>query len=91
MRKDTQAKELLYRPFETLSFGERTKIMLAVLFSGENECGYNLEGTLEVPENLIISYINQDTSGLRGMLKDYSEKMGVDYTILLSLLKAIGF
>lgn len=29
--------ELLYRPFDTLSFGERTKIMLAVLFSGEND------------------------------------------------------
>ncbi len=29
--------ELLYRPFETLSYGERTKVMLAVLFSGEND------------------------------------------------------
>lgn len=29
--------EILYRPFETLSQGERTKVMLAVLFSGENE------------------------------------------------------
>ncbi|QFJ53643.1 ribosomal protection-like ABC-F family protein [Pseudobutyrivibrio xylanivorans] len=29
--------ELLYRPFKTLSFGERTKVMLAVLFSGEND------------------------------------------------------
>ncbi len=29
--------EVLYRPFKTLSFGERTKVMLAVLFSGENE------------------------------------------------------
>ncbi len=29
--------ELLYRPFKTLSFGERTKIMLAVLFSGDND------------------------------------------------------
>lgn len=29
--------EKLYRPFRTLSFGERTKIMLAVLFSGEND------------------------------------------------------
>lgn len=28
--------DLLYRPFETLSNGERTKIMLAVLFSKEN-------------------------------------------------------
>ena len=29
--------ELLYRPFKTLSYGERTKIMLAVLFSGDND------------------------------------------------------
>ena len=29
--------EILYRPFKTLSFGERTKVLLAVLFSGENE------------------------------------------------------
>ena len=28
---------LLYRPYKTLSFGERTKVMLAVLFSGEND------------------------------------------------------
>ena len=29
--------ELLYRPFNTLSPGERTKVLLAVLFSGEND------------------------------------------------------
>lgn len=29
-------EEVLYRPFETLSSGEQTKVMLAVLFSGEN-------------------------------------------------------
>lgn len=29
--------EVLYRPFRTLSFGERTKVLLAVLFSGEND------------------------------------------------------
>lgn len=29
--------ELLYRPLRTLSFGERTKVMLAVLFSGEGD------------------------------------------------------
>lgn len=32
-----ESAEVLYRPFETLSPGERTKIFLAVLFSGENE------------------------------------------------------
>lgn len=29
--------ETLYRPFETLSHGERTKIMLGVLFAGDND------------------------------------------------------
>ena len=29
--------EVLYRPFETLSNGERTKVLLALLFSRENE------------------------------------------------------
>lgn len=29
--------ELLYRSFDTLSFGEQTKLLLAVLFSGEND------------------------------------------------------
>lgn len=29
--------EILYRPFSTLSFGEQTKLLLAVLFSGEND------------------------------------------------------
>ncbi len=29
--------ECMYRPFGTLSFGERTRVMLAVLFAGENE------------------------------------------------------
>lgn len=30
-------EEILYRPFQTLSMGERTKVLLAILFSGENE------------------------------------------------------
>lgn len=29
--------EVLYRPFSTLSFGEQTKVMLAILFSREND------------------------------------------------------
>ena len=29
--------DILYRPFRSLSFGEKTKVMLAVLFAGEND------------------------------------------------------
>ena len=32
-----ESAEILYRPFETLSPGERTKVLLAILFSGEND------------------------------------------------------
>ncbi len=32
-----ESAEVLFRPYNTLSFGERTKILLAVLFSGEND------------------------------------------------------
>ena len=52
---------------------------------------YEWEGTLEVPENLIISYINQDTSHLKGFLKDYCESKGLEYTLLLSLLRQLDF
>lgn len=31
-----ESAEILYRPYKTLSLGERTKIMLAILFSGVN-------------------------------------------------------
>jgi lincosamide and streptogramin A transport system ATP-binding/permease protein len=52
---------------------------------------YEWEGTLEVPDNLIISYINQDTFHLKGFLKDYCESKGLDYTLLLSLLRQLDF
>lgn len=83
-----------------------------VVLDGENGCGksslikaildanrkvslesriYEEAGTLEVPGNLIISYINQDTSHLNGLLKDYCEGMSLDYTLLLSLLRQLDF
>ena len=52
---------------------------------------YEEKGILEVPKNLIISYINQDTSHLRGYLKDYCESRNLDYTLLLSLLRQLDF
>lgn len=37
LEKLEEDSEILYRPFQTLSPGERTKILLAVLFSGDND------------------------------------------------------
>lgn len=33
----SEQADILYRPFDTLSPGERSKVLLAILFSGENE------------------------------------------------------
>lgn len=37
LEKLGEGTEILYRPYQTLSPGEQTKILLAVLFSGEND------------------------------------------------------
>ncbi len=37
LEKLNASAEMLYRPFGSLSYGERTKVMLAVLFAGEND------------------------------------------------------
>lgn len=46
-----ECAEILYRPFGTLSPGERTKILLAVLFSGENDFLLIDEPTNHLDEN----------------------------------------
>lgn len=43
--------EILYRPYNTLSHGERTKVLLAVLFSGENDFLLIDEPTNHLDEN----------------------------------------
>ena len=50
-----------------------------------------INGTLEVPKGLVISYINQDTSNLSGTLKEYAEKNGLDETLFLTVLRQLDF
>ena len=54
--------QVLYRPFQTLSHGERTKVMLAILFSGEND--FLL---IDEPTN----HLDQDS---REIVKEYLNK-----------------
>ena len=46
-------------------------------------------GRLETASGLIISYINQNTSHLKGSLKDYAKEQGLDYSLLLTLLRKL--
>jgi len=46
-------------------------------------------GTLYTAPELMVSYVNQDTGGVRGSLAEYAERRGVDYTLLLTLLRKL--
>ena len=102
LRYSDSDKEL----FENLSFelmqGQR------VFISGANGCGKTtlikaildkagyarqqnivVEGELSLAPNLVISYINQDTSHLKGTLREYAEYNGLDYSLFLSILRQL--
>ena len=51
----------------------------------------DISGTLERASGLVISYVNQDTSHLKGSFRDYALECGIDYTLLLSLLNRLDF
>lgn len=50
-----------------------------------------LEGTLEVPAGLKISYVSQDTSRLRGSLEDLARERGLEESLLKALLRQLDF
>lgn len=51
LEKLRESAEILYRPYHTLSPGEQTKVLLAVLFSGENDFLLIDEPTNHLDEN----------------------------------------
>ncbi len=57
--------------------------------AGEPPVNYTTTGTLTLAGGLIISYISQDTSHLKGNLSDYADANNLDYTLLLSLLRKL--
>ncbi|MDR1323094.1 MAG: ABC-F type ribosomal protection protein [Candidatus Margulisbacteria bacterium] len=81
----------------TLSSGERIHL------KGRNGCGkssllklilgaqINHSGELKIPSTLKISYISQDTTQLRGGLKDYAEKYQLDESLFKAILRKLDF
>lgn len=59
--------------------------------SPDRNSNWELTGSLFVASGLQISYINQDTSYLSGTLKAYAKAQGLNYTLLLSLLRQLDF
>lgn len=73
----------------------KSSLIKAIL--AQNEMGhfdnmdFEVKGQLNVASNLLISYVSQDTTYLKGSVKEYADKNHLDYTLLLSLLRQLGF
>ncbi len=48
-----------------------------------------IDGTLSVASGLTVSYVSQDTSFLKGSLKDYCKEKDLDLTLLLAILRKL--
>ena len=71
----------------------KSSLIKAVLGANKdkNDGIFNTEGTREVASSLVISYINQDTSFLKGSLKEFCLRHSLDYSLFLSLLRQLDF
>jgi lincosamide and streptogramin A transport system ATP-binding/permease protein len=47
-------------------------------------------GVCETASGLVVSYVDQDTSGLRGSLPDFCEERGIDRTLFCTILRQLG-
>ena len=53
------------------------------------KAGLITEGLLSVAGSIVISYISQDTSFLKGSLREFAENRDLDYSLLLTLLRKL--
>ncbi len=47
------------------------------------------KGTIETAAGIIVSYVNQDTSHLKGTIEEYSIKQGLDRTLFQAILRQL--
>lgn len=74
----------------------KSSIIKAILKNNAEEFGDfgNLEivdGNLNVGSGLVISYINQDTSFLKGTIEDFCQDRGLDRSLFLAILRQLDF
>lgn len=67
--------------------GSGKSSLLAALL-GAN-LGYS--GKITIASGLVISYVSQDTSHLKGILRDFADKNGLDESLFKSILRKLGF
>lgn len=48
-----------------------------------------VSGRLDVSSGMIVSYVSQDTSFLKGLLRDFAEKQGLNESLFLAVLRQL--
>ena len=69
--------------------GGKSSFIKAVLGVGKEL--FDTKGIMSIASGLVISYISQDTSHLRGSLQEYAKENKLDYSLFLSLLRQLDF
>ncbi len=70
----------------------KSSIIKAILEqAGAEETKLLKTGRVKLPSQLVISYCSQDTSMLRGTIKEYAEENHMDVTLLMALLRKLDF
>ena len=73
----------------------KSSVIKAILQAyGEGQKGEDQilkKGSIELPNQIVISCCSQDTSMLHGTIKEYAAENGIDATLLLSLLRKLDF
>lgn len=81
----------------TVKQGERIALL------GKNGCGkstilklvcgkdISFTGTVKTASGMVISYVSQDTHGLKGELSDYARQSGIDESLFKAILRKMGF
>lgn len=73
-----------------------------IFLQGKNGCGKSsiikailqqacAKGKIELPNQMIISYCSQDTSMLRGTIREYAAENEIDETLFMALLRKLDF
>ncbi len=56
-----------------------------------NDFDFTESGTCETASGLIISYVNQDTSHLKGSITEFCEKCSIDRSLFCTVLRQLDF
>ena len=69
----------------------KSSIIKAILQQSGGKEELLKSGLIELPNQLVISYCSQDTSRLKGTIREYAKEEGIDETLFMALLRKLDF